>query len=77
MTRLAPFPPGQMEIPTPEEYKDVWDGRDCLIYQKGFRDGMHRANNSVQPTIGDLELRISKVTDLLREAIKAANTPSF
>lgn len=44
--------------------------REREIYRLGFANGMHRANNAVQPTVSDLELRISK-------AIEALSTPSF
>jgi hypothetical protein len=51
--------------------------REQSIYSKGFRDGMGVKADQVQPTIHDLEIRLSTATDLLRNAIAALNTPSF
>ena len=51
--------------------------RELAIYEAGFQDGQHRANNDAQPKLGDLELRINKAADLIREAIRALFDPSF
>lgn len=51
--------------------------REQAIYEAGFQDGMHRANNDAQPRLGDLEIRIDKATSLVREAIEALYKPSF
>ena len=70
-------PPRPGDVPIPLECAHIWDLRDQAIYRRGFADGMHRANNNVTPTVGDLEIRLFKATDLLRKAIAALITPSF
>lgn len=60
-----------------ERFLEFLDLRKHAIYQRGYADGMHRANNNHTPTIGDLELRIHKATDLLRQAIDALNSPAI
>jgi hypothetical protein len=56
---------------------DGMTAREWAIYETGFRDGQHRANNDAQPQLSDLEIRIDKATDLVREAIEALYKPSF
>jgi hypothetical protein len=51
--------------------------RERYIYEVGFQDGQHCARNEAQPQLSDLEIRIDKATDLVREAIEALYKPSF
>jgi hypothetical protein len=51
--------------------------RERAIYEYGFRDGQHCARNEAQPQLSDLEIRIDKATDLVREAIEVLYKPSF
>ena len=51
--------------------------REREIYEAGFADGMHRANNDAQPRLSDLEIRIDEATSLVRKAIEALYKPSF
>jgi hypothetical protein len=51
--------------------------RERYIYEVGFQDVQHCARNEAQPQLSDLEIRIDKATDLVREAIEALYKPSF
>jgi hypothetical protein len=56
---------------------DGMNAREWAIYHLGFDDGQHCARNEAQPRLSDLEIRIDKATDLVREAIEALYKPSF
>jgi hypothetical protein len=56
---------------------DGMTAREQAIYEHGFEDGQHCARNEAQPRLSDLEIRIDKATDLVREAIEALYKPSF
>lgn len=51
--------------------------RETAILQMGYASGLHRANNDAQPRLSDLELRIGKAHDLIKQANEALYTPSF
>jgi hypothetical protein len=60
-----------------EVFHSGMTARERAIYEYGFVDGQHCARNEAQPRLSDLEIRIDKATDLVREAIEALYKPSF
>ena len=56
---------------------DGMTARERAIHEHGFADGQHCARNEDQPRLSDLEIKIDKATDLVREAIESIYKPSF